>query len=1254
MVRYRKMYPMKKSIETFIILIIFTFVLPLFASRPYQPKMADPILEPWRWRSYPELDGKGVLNMTEAVDGSIWFGLQRGAMHYDGLNWTLYDDQNSLLDSQVDVIAQAKDGSIYFGTSGSGLIRFSDGEWESIPVPYFNENNQSVNCIIQASDQSIWVCIRSTGMLAIQNGQKTLYTTHQIGATLRNQYPEVTFVVIPEEIITSVMNGSDAFNPYWIHEIDSMDFLFAINNGIIRCCLGTAPDDEDLWIDVTPETYTHTVNDDFDNVYIFGSSDGLIWVYDWSEAGELFQYDSDRDEWSVIDLIPYGGTNRTFSIQETADGTLWVGDFGQFFIYKDQQWRSYQSAGLELPQIDMLFLASSDGNLWIAGQQNKVYRIDYTREFWMTYQGLNYQCESNGLEWFISVDGAVISHEKETDKWTSYDTRDGLIDEPVVLLCTRDGTVWAAGSHQKTAATAFFHDGRWIKKIHFGLGYSIDYRSACELLDGTLMFGVKDIDTDRNQNGGIARYDRFNNAWDYIQPPIINFTICGFGQTPDGSLWYGGMGLNKLDEDTSFIAEGHNDFQLPWFDYLDVAPDGILWTIKGGIGVYRYDPVGQVVTKYTVENGLAGLTGSSILCLNDTSVLVATDKGISRFDGYTWKQYGLPEVLRISRESGDMRQSEDGSIWLNMASRFWYQRAMSSQRFTEDMLPEFKTIRFKPDRLPPDTQVNVANDRVPSHGNVYGEWSGSDVWNQSLPNYLEYSYRLNEGEWSDFSDEINHLFISMKSGDYNLEVRARDGGFNIDPTPAAIRFTVMPPVWRQAWFIGMVVLFVGAIGFFEWRVIQRERRLHVSNISLKERTEELHASNNQLEMANKKIIKTSKALRHSNKALEQSKKILEYANKEALDREQYLMYALMNNVTDKIYFKDREGRFIRVNKATSMAHGIMNPQEMVGASDFDFFDKDYAQEAVEYEQEVMRTGQPIEKEEKEKWSDGHEMWVSTMKQPLKDLKGNIVGTFGITRDITERKLAEIAIQKANEAVHQKAEALERSNQELQQFAYVAYHDLQEPLRMVASYVQLLADRYKEKLDGEANEFIDYAVDGTKRIKQLIKDLLIYSGITTNSKPFQPVNCEAVFGRIEMNLNVMIEEFKAVVKHDRLPIVLADETQLERLFFNLIDNAMKYHGEKTPEIYISADKNGKSWLFSIRDNGIGIAPEFHEKIFGIFKRLHNMKEYSGTGMGLAVCKKIVEHHGGKIWVESDVGKGAAFYFTLPMMEDINHE
>ncbi len=259
-------------------------------------------------------------------------------------------------------------------------------------------------------------------------------------------------------------------------------------------------------------------------------------------------------------------------------------------------------------------------------------------------------------------------------------------------------------------------------------------------------------------------------------------------------------------------------------------------------------------------------------------------------------------------------------------------------------------------------------------------------------------------------------------------------------------------------------------------------------------------------------------------------------------------------------------------------------------------------------------------------------------------------------------MAEEALQKAKEDIsrHAKAlydsnmeleqskNALERSNRELEQFAYVASHDLQEPLRMVSSYVSLLARRYKDKLDTTAEEFIEYAVDGTHRMQRLINDLLAFSRVGTRGKPFVPTDCEEVIKHIEMNLKIAIEENKAVVKHNVLPTVNGDTVQLERLFQNLIGNAIKYHGERNPEVVVSAEKNGQFWTFSIKDNGIGIDPDDRERVFGIFQRLHTRDKYEGTGIGLAVCKKIVERHGGDIWVESELGKGSAFKFTIPMM------
>jgi len=267
----------------------------------------------------------------------------------------------------------------------------------------------------------------------------------------------------------------------------------------------------------------------------------------------------------------------------------------------------------------------------------------------------------------------------------------------------------------------------------------------------------------------------------------------------------------------------------------------------------------------------------------------------------------------------------------------------------------------------------------------------------------------------------------------------------------------------------------------------------------------------------------------------------------------------------------------------------------------------------------------------------------------------IGGQTGIA--IQKARLDEEAKQ-AQAALAAKAEELARSNTELQHFAYIASHDLQEPLRMVASYVQLLARRYKGKLDNDADEFIDFAVDGATRMQALINALLAYSRIGTKGKPLEPTDCEKVLEVALKNLHLAVEESKAIVTHDPLPTVMGDATQLGQLFQNLIGNSVKFRGAEAPRIHISAERNGKDWYFSHRDNGIGIDPQFSERIFVIFQRLHSKQEYPGTGIGLALCKKIVERHGGRLWMESKAGQGTTFRFTIPLLntskeETINH-
>lgn len=253
--------------------------------------------------------------------------------------------------------------------------------------------------------------------------------------------------------------------------------------------------------------------------------------------------------------------------------------------------------------------------------------------------------------------------------------------------------------------------------------------------------------------------------------------------------------------------------------------------------------------------------------------------------------------------------------------------------------------------------------------------------------------------------------------------------------------------------------------------------------------------------------------------------------------------------------------------------------------------------------------------------------------------------FGI---VISRKLARERqdLLQARQKLEESNRELARSNSDLQQFAYVASHDLQEPLRMVASYTQLLGKRYKGRLDEDADEFIAYAVNGASRMQALIQDLLAFSRVDSQGQRFEPTSVETLLGYALDNLKGAIEEAGAVITHDPLPAVMADERQFLHLLQNLLSNGLKFRGPEPPRIHLSAERRAGEWLFSVRDNGIGIDPQYSERIFVLFQRLHTNAEYPGTGIGLAICKKIVERHGGRIWMDSHSGQGTTFFFTLP--------
>lgn len=366
-----------------------------------------------------------------------------------------------------------------------------------------------------------------------------------------------------------------------------------------------------------------------------------------------------------------------------------------------------------------------------------------------------------------------------------------------------------------------------------------------------------------------------------------------------------------------------------------------------------------------------------------------------------------------------------------------------------------------------------------------------------------------------------------------------------------------------------------------------------------------------------------------------------------LKRNEKRISSIFEAATEGIIITNMDGEIVMVNNMAEELFGYKR-QEMVGETiellvpgrnrnQHKDYRKDYARNP---EPRPMGRGRDLYGRKK----DGEEFPVEISLNSFSTEEGHFIISYVI--DITQRKKAEDDLLKAHADLKEKAEELKQSNAELEQFAYVASHDLQEPLRMVASYTQLLERRYKDKLDEDANDFINYAVDGAHRMQQLLNDLLQFSRVGTRAKPYKKTGLDEVIKASMQNLEQYIDEHDAEISIETdLPDIYIDKVQITQLFQNMIHNAIKFRGDKQPVVTIGAEEQDQDWMFWIADNGIGIDQKHQERIFMIFQRLHSRDMYEGSGIGLAICKKIVERHGGSIWLDSEPGQGATFYFTL---------
>jgi signal transduction histidine kinase/CheY-like chemotaxis protein/streptogramin lyase len=580
-----------------------------------------------------------------------------------------------------------------------------------------------------------------------------------------------------------------------------------------------------------------------DRPKITQTRNGDIWVATNHTQADLNQYDADKKKWIHHPAISRRGSNIHTAILETREGTLWVGGHnGTLHSFREGVWTVANPADVPISQTRIIgLLETADGALWIAGLGQEATRLDYGTSRWTTFTDLGYECETqDGSIWFTSKSHRVVRKQKNGE-WISYGAEDGLIDTPTKLMATRGGALWATGRHNRQAATASFHVGEpndrmWALKSHPHLGPSIDWRTTLEALDGTLWFGASvGRLADEGQLGGVLNYDPKFDIWRHYIPPDAPAYVYGIGQTTDGSIWFGATGLIRFDPSKGSEAWsrlGKPKGLTSWVHGIMGSDDGGLWVGTRAYGLYYLDSVAHTEPgawkRYGVRDGLSNNRINLILQDQDGSIWVTTDKGISRFDGQTWTTHALP--VELLGGEAKLHQSSDGAIWI--------QSLLGS-------------VRYSPESDPPETVMEVAPLTLFQPGNATLAWHGTDPWRSTQDNDLQYAWRLDKGPWSPFFHQVNKSFAELPSGDHTFEVKARDLDFNEDPTPATVHLYVIPPVWQQTWFIGLMSILCVAIGIQSGRVIRRDRRLQESNRQLHLQTDELAAANRQIQEANR-------------------------------------------------------------------------------------------------------------------------------------------------------------------------------------------------------------------------------------------------------------------------------------------------------------------------------------------------------------------------------------------------------------------
>jgi serine phosphatase RsbU (regulator of sigma subunit)/ligand-binding sensor domain-containing protein len=813
----------------------------------------------WK-RIFPEKDPLpwSVWGLTQASDGSIWCGTYWGALNLTSARTVLYTTQDMVsivrkwlsgletvilpLNATPEPIAIPAAHAQHFRWSESlgAWVVWLDGPPDRYMVLNTPPDGPAANAELNPGDVITAVDgVEGANIWRIPGNQPVSLTVNREGAT---STADVVFET-----------GSMQSSASWFQIGDTLED----RDGYIWLAVAGWPD-KGRAVRVDPRRARSEVADawtlytEADGLDPGGWSkfaqtpDGAIWMASSTNYQGISRFDPSEDSgqngpaWTSMHLGEIGGTDINPSLTVSRDGTLWVGGPGSIHAYRDGEWRIYKNPDFPVPGNRLSnLLETSDGSLWMAGRNREVARLDIGDQRWATYGDLLFQCDTmDGATWFLSSDGGAVRW--NGNSWQRYGTEDGLMDAPSYLFAGQDGRLWASGSQDSVAAVALFDGRQWEVQVFPRLSWKT--MLPFEAPNGHLWVSAGgDFIQERGQLGGLLEYD--GSSWTHHEPPAAPRLSFGAAVTAEDELWFGSYGtLAKYANGEWTTVQERRELGIG-VDWLHSTFDGNVWIGTRTDGIYRYDGVSW--EHWTDADGLAHNDIDRILNLPDGSILATTTRGVSRFDGTSWTPVVMPLDVGVS-----LHASKDGAIWANRTSQAVYVAHAWTLRSRPGWATEpfgLRTTRYRPDAGPPETELTTFARTVSQPGNTTLAWSGLDPWRATPNEHLQYAFRLNDDPWSAFSEKTHHIFELLPSGTHTFQVKARDLDFNEDPTPASVTFTVVPPVWQEPWFIGLMVVLVGAIGLQTGRIIRSKRKLQVANTALSTANKDLFAINVSLE-----------------------------------------------------------------------------------------------------------------------------------------------------------------------------------------------------------------------------------------------------------------------------------------------------------------------------------------------------------------------------------------------------------------------